>query len=174
MKNKIIIAATALHILLGMKVMAQKVQKLNNDISVVLAQPIKQLNADGIEKFASNNNIKYNKSYEGLKDRAVYAIDGMIFTSVKMNTPQKRDLDKLKKGLDALSQSAKTKSYSSKIIESNGYRIFLATYKDLHQYHFTAVDSSGKSAMTGVLDFSDAKKEAAKKLLDSIIESLKF
>ncbi|MEJ5993724.1 hypothetical protein WG904_04760 [Pedobacter sp. Du54] len=153
---------------------AQKTQKINNGVEITFKGVIEQVGQTAAEEYAKKNKIEYLSAYEGLKNRNIYTVDGIIFTSVKMNTAEKRGLEKLKKAIDERALSVNLKTYSSRIITNHGYKILVTENTAENRLNFTAIDSSGYSSVLGVLDFNPTKRSEAKLLLDDIIKSINF
>ncbi|MES2651048.1 MAG: hypothetical protein V4663_04875 [Bacteroidota bacterium] len=160
--------------LLPLALMAQKTQKLNNSVKITLKETVQPMEERAVEEFAQKNKIEYLSSYEGVKDRAVNIVDGIILTSIKMNTTKKKDLELLKKSIDAIAKSVNVTTHSSRIISDHGYKILIVENSTENRIKFDAVDSTGKSSVSGILEFNSSKRDDAKALLNNIISTIKF
>ena len=174
MKKKLKLVILILGGLLPTSLMAQKTQKLNNSVKITLKDTVQPMEHAAVKKFAQQNKIEYLSSYEGVEDRAICIVDGMILTSVKLNTVKKKDLELLKKSIDALAKSVNVTTLNSRIVTDHGYKILIIENSSENRIKYDAVDSSGMSSVSGVIEFNSSKRSDAKALLDSIIKTISF
>jgi hypothetical protein len=174
MKKKLILIFLVIQVVIPVTLMAQKTQKLNSSVKITLDDTVQPMEQRAVEEFAQKNKIEFLSSYEGVKDRAINVVDGMIVTSVKMNTTKKKDLELLKKSIDAIAKSVNVSTHTSRIITDHGYKILIVENSTENRIKYDVVNSTGMSSVSGVIEFNSSKRLDAKSLLNSIIKTISF